>query len=67
MLDKVETTDTALIDELKGEVRVFRAYFYIHLASLFGDVPLVTTEITVEESEKVKDTGWRYGILFPTN
>lgn len=52
-VDKVETTNTALIDRLKGEVRTLRAYFYMRLASLFGDVPLVTTELTLEESKNV--------------
>jgi hypothetical protein len=50
-VDRVETTNPSLIDELKGEVRALRAYFYIRLASLFGDVPLVTTEITLDESK----------------
>ncbi len=53
-VDQIETTNTAFIDELKGEVRVLRAYFYIHLAILFGDVPLVTSELTVKESEQLK-------------
>lgn len=52
-VDRVETTNTALIARLKGEVRALRAYFYIRLASLFGDVPLVTTELTLEESQQL--------------
>ncbi|HEX5555254.1 MAG TPA: RagB/SusD family nutrient uptake outer membrane protein [Chitinophagaceae bacterium] len=55
-VDQVQTTDTALIHRLKGEVRVLRAYFYIRLASLYGDVPLVTTEITLDESKKLTRT-----------
>lgn len=55
-VDKVETTDTALINRLKGEVKVLRAYFYVRLASLFGDVPLVTTELTIKESKSVNRT-----------
>jgi hypothetical protein len=55
-VDKVETQDSTLIRRLKGEVRVIRAYLYIRLASLFGDVPLVTTEITVDESKKLTRT-----------
>lgn len=49
-VDKVKTVDKGRIERLKGEVKVLRAYLYIKLASLFGDVPLVTTEITLEES-----------------
>ncbi|MES1249356.1 MAG: RagB/SusD family nutrient uptake outer membrane protein [Chitinophaga rupis] len=55
-VDEVQTTNPALISRLKGEVRAMRAYFYMRLAFLFGDVPLVTTEITLEESEKVQRT-----------
>lgn len=55
-VDRVETTDTVLIKRLKGEVRVLRAYFYIRLASLFGDVPLITSEISLKESKTVART-----------
>ena len=54
--DQVQTTNTALINRLKGEVRTLRAYFYYQLAFLFGDVPLVTTEISVEESGELTRT-----------
>jgi len=52
-VDRVQTTNTALINRLKGEVRVLRAYFYSQLALLFGDVPLVTTELTLQQSREV--------------
>ncbi len=55
-VDKVQSTDPALLPRLKAEVRVLRAYYYIRLAGLFGDVPLVTTEITLEESKKLVRT-----------
>jgi starch-binding outer membrane protein, SusD/RagB family len=55
-VDNIQTTNTALITRLKGEVRVLRAYFYTQLAFLFSDVPLVTTEITLEESEGLSRT-----------
>jgi starch-binding outer membrane protein, SusD/RagB family len=55
-VDGVQTTNTALIDRLKGEVRVLRAYFYSQLALLFGDVPLITSELTLEESRHVSRT-----------
>ena len=50
-VDRVQTTNTALIDRLEGEVRVLRAYFFTRLAALFGDVPLVTTELSLSESK----------------
>ncbi|MGN6193753.1 MAG: RagB/SusD family nutrient uptake outer membrane protein [Ginsengibacter sp.] len=52
-VDEIQTSDTAHINELKGEVRALRAYFYIRLAFLFGDVPIVKTEITLEESKNL--------------
>lgn len=55
-VDKVQTDDPTLIPRLKGEVRVIRAYLYTRLASLFGDVPLITTEISVDESKKLTRT-----------
>ncbi|HVY73705.1 MAG TPA: RagB/SusD family nutrient uptake outer membrane protein [Puia sp.] len=55
-VDKVQTTNTALIDRLKGEVRALRAYYYINLAFLWGDVPLVTKEITLDESKNLDRT-----------
>lgn len=55
-IDRVETKDQALINRLKGEVKVLRAYFYIQLAFLYGDVPLITTSISFEESKKLTRT-----------
>jgi starch-binding outer membrane protein, SusD/RagB family len=55
-VDQVTTTNTALIDRLKGEVKALRAYFYSQLAFLFGDVPLVTTELTLEQSQALTRT-----------
>ena len=55
-VDRVDASDTALISRLKGEVKALRAYFYIRLASLFGDVPLITTEISMQESKSVERT-----------
>jgi starch-binding outer membrane protein, SusD/RagB family len=55
-VDKVQTSNTALISRLKAEVRTLRAYFYYQLAFMFGDVPLVTTEVTLEESQNITRT-----------
>lgn len=55
-VDKVKTTDKALIDRLKGEVKTLRAFFYIRLAELYGDVPLLTTETSLEEARKLTRT-----------
>lgn len=53
---EIQTQNPALISRLKGEVRALRAYFYMRLASLFGDVPLITTELSLEASGKVSRT-----------
>ncbi|KAA2240047.1 RagB/SusD family nutrient uptake outer membrane protein [Chitinophaga agrisoli] len=55
-VDKVNTTNTALIDRLKSEARTIRAYHYIKLAGLFGDVPLITTPLNVDEAVKLTRT-----------
>jgi starch-binding outer membrane protein, SusD/RagB family len=52
-VDRIQTTNAALITRLKGEVRTLRAYFYLRLAALYGDVPLVKTEITLEEGQQL--------------
>lgn len=55
-IDKVPSTNTALINQFKGEARALRAYQYLKLASLYGDVPLVTTAISLEESRSLTRT-----------
>ncbi|MDQ2658497.1 MAG: RagB/SusD family nutrient uptake outer membrane protein, partial [Bacteroidota bacterium] len=52
-VEKLEPTNANLINRLKGEVKTLRAYFYIRLAALYGDVPLHTTEVSLEESKTV--------------
>lgn len=52
-VDRVEATDPDLISRLKGEVRALRAYFYYRLAFLFGDVPLLTASISLDESKEL--------------
>lgn len=55
-VDQIQASDQELVDRLKGEVKVLRAYFYIKLAMLYGDVPLVTTPLSIEESSNVSRT-----------
>lgn len=49
-VDKVTSTNTTLINQFKGEAKVLRAYQYLKLAAMFGDVPLITTAISLDES-----------------
>ncbi|WP_026629167.1 RagB/SusD family nutrient uptake outer membrane protein [Dyadobacter alkalitolerans] len=53
-IDRVQNADPKKIDLLKGEVKFLRAYLYTKLASLYGDVPLITDELSLEESRQVK-------------
>ena len=48
-IDKIKTTNTALINQFKSEARVLRAYAYMKLAGLYGDVPLIKTTITTAD------------------
>ncbi|MBI0398564.1 MAG: RagB/SusD family nutrient uptake outer membrane protein [Cytophagales bacterium] len=38
-------------DRLVGEARFLRAFFYSYLAELYGDVPLITSTLTLEDSQ----------------
>lgn len=55
-IEKLETNNTALIERLKAEVRVLRAYQYITLASLWGDVPMPVHELTLNDSRELTRT-----------
>lgn len=50
----VKHIDANLLKRLTGEVKFLRAFFYTRLAQLYGDVPLITKEITLAESRNVK-------------
>ncbi len=51
-LDGVEKTSA--IERMKAEARFIRAVQYFYLGSYYGDVPLVTKVLTLEESNTVK-------------
>jgi starch-binding outer membrane protein, SusD/RagB family len=55
-VDKVKTTNAQLIPRLKGEVQFIRAYLYLQLVSIYGDVPLITKTISIEEGFNVTRT-----------
>ncbi|WP_299557332.1 RagB/SusD family nutrient uptake outer membrane protein [Seonamhaeicola sp.] len=48
--------DVALRDRYKGEVRFLRAFAYQELAFLYGDVPLITTSVSPDESRNISRT-----------
>ena len=53
-VDRVTTTNTTLIERLKGEMRFLRAYHYVNLAGLYGGVPIVTKTLSTEEAKQLK-------------
>lgn len=59
-VDRVAEEDPSVTDEftrrLKAEARFIRAMLYTRLVMLFGDVPLVTSSLTLEESNQVTRT-----------
>lgn len=52
-VDKIAFADETLLKRYKAEARALRAYQYIRLAPLFGDVPLIRQTLTLEESRRV--------------
>lgn len=58
--DKVKEADPtmsdALLDRLKSEARFIRAFYYTRLVMLYGDVPLITKALTLQESYEVART-----------
>lgn len=56
-VDKVQTNKADLIPILKAEVKVIRAYLYMKLVMLYGDVPLVTRTIhEISQAQRVTRT-----------
>ncbi|MDR2389143.1 MAG: RagB/SusD family nutrient uptake outer membrane protein [Tannerellaceae bacterium] len=49
--DRVEHMNEELRSRLKAEAKTLRAFAYINLVMLYGDVPLVTTSLGVEEAK----------------
>ena len=55
LLAKIETADVAVVKNKNrhiGEAKFLRAFAYFDLVRIYGDVPMVTTTITVEETYK---------------
>ena len=48
--------DEALIARMKGEARFLRAYRYFQMSQLYGDVPLVETNISTTEANEMTRT-----------
>ncbi|WP_423129869.1 RagB/SusD family nutrient uptake outer membrane protein [Gaoshiqia sp. Z1-71] len=55
LLDNIHNAEATVsadyINQVIGEARFLRAYSYFYLTEFFGDVPLITQSITLEEAE----------------
>ena len=52
-VDLVEDIDGGLKSRLKAEIATLRAFAYINLVMLYGDVPLITTTQSLQEAKEV--------------
>lgn len=55
-VSKVPPGSETIINQHIGEAKVIRAYQYIKLAGFFGDVPLITNTISIEEAKLLTRT-----------
>lgn len=53
---KIEEMDGNLRERLIAEIKTLRSFAYINLVMLYGDVPLTTTTMTVDEAKSVTRT-----------
>ncbi|MDR1336667.1 MAG: RagB/SusD family nutrient uptake outer membrane protein [Tannerella sp.] len=58
VLDKLPNIkdNSELYDQINAELRVIRAYYYSHLTEFYGDVPLVTRNLPIEEAALLRRT-----------
>lgn len=58
LLDYIHNADGTVssdyLNQVIGEARFLRAYCYFYLTELFGDVPLVTKTISIEEAQMAR-------------
>lgn len=55
-VELIEKIDEGLRSRLKSEAKTLRAFAYLNLVMLYGDVPLVTTSLSVDEAKSVERT-----------
>lgn len=55
-IDQIEQINAGVKTRVMGEAHFHRAYHYIRLAFLYGDVPLILTPISIEEGKSVTRT-----------
>lgn len=55
-VDLIPVTNKTIVNRVKGEAKALRAFQYIKLAALFGDVPLVTKVLSIQEGKELSRT-----------
>ncbi|QHV97158.1 RagB/SusD family nutrient uptake outer membrane protein [Spirosoma endbachense] len=55
-VDAIPVTNKTVVNRVKGEAKALRAYQYIKLTALFGDVPLITKVISIEDGKGLSRT-----------
>lgn len=55
-IGSIPVTNKTIVDRVKAEARVLRAFQYIKLASYFGDVPLITKVLSIPEGKALTRT-----------
>ncbi|MDR2969109.1 MAG: RagB/SusD family nutrient uptake outer membrane protein [Tannerellaceae bacterium] len=55
-VDLVEGIDESLKNRLKAEMKTLRAYAFINLVMLYGDIPLITTTLDIDGAKSVTRT-----------
>ena len=55
-IDRVPTIDAALKARIMAETRFIRAFHYFQLMTWYGDVPLFTKDISIDESRTIART-----------
>ncbi|MFL9844542.1 RagB/SusD family nutrient uptake outer membrane protein [Flavobacterium rhizosphaerae] len=55
-IDRIQDADVALIERMKGEARFLRAFQHFQLTTWFGDVPLVSSDPSLEEALNITRT-----------
>ncbi|HKZ37304.1 MAG TPA: RagB/SusD family nutrient uptake outer membrane protein [Chryseolinea sp.] len=62
-----DNIEPAIYNKIEGEARAIRAYFYGILLTKFGDIPLITERLGVEESLTIERTAQQQVLQFVYN
>lgn len=63
-IDEAEDVSADLRTRLKGEAQFLRAFYYFELVSLFGDIPLLTSQLTAVEGTPKSSAEEVYNVIF---